>query len=220
MAFGFPAYFTETRSFHLAQDELFAVVKSAFVNSGWLGFEILNNNEFHKRLHNSPLTWGEEFTVVILPGGVIEAKSRCVSGMGLPQVVDFGVNKQNVKAFFASVEHCIEQKAHLKSAAEIERESVEREKQIAAEKPRAATSRNGCVGCFFAAIVFIILLWFAIHVVSAVIGLFTGHLYLMPARGSREITIDGIWARIISGLILAAAAWLIVIMIKGGKKRR
>jgi hypothetical protein len=106
MAFGFPARFIESRTFQLAEDESFAVVKSAFENLGWLAYELRPGKGFHKWLHNSPFTWGEGFMVNIISGGVIEAESRCESGgwRGLPQIFDFGANKQNVKTFFAQVE--------------------------------------------------------------------------------------------------------------------
>jgi hypothetical protein len=112
MAFGFPARFVESRTFNLAEDELFAVVKSAFENLGWLAYEMRQGNEFHKRLHNSPMTWGEEFTVKFLPNGVVEAESKCESGgwRDLPQIFDFGANRQNVEIFFAQVEREIKER--------------------------------------------------------------------------------------------------------------
>lgn len=110
MTFGFPARFIERRTIHLAEDELFAVVQSAFENLGWLAYEIQQGKGFYKRLHNSPMTWGEGLTVNILSGGVIEVESRCESGgmYGMPQIFDFGANKQNVKTFFAQVEREIQ----------------------------------------------------------------------------------------------------------------
>lgn len=112
MAFGFPARFTESRTFHLAEDEMFAAVKSAFENLGWLAYEVRQGKEFHKWLHNSPMTWGEGFTVKFLSGGVIEAESKCESGgwRGLPQIFDFGANRQNVETFFAQFEREIKER--------------------------------------------------------------------------------------------------------------
>ena len=106
-SFGFPAHCNESRTYNLAEDELFAAVKSAFENLGWLAFEIRQGGrEFHKELHNSPMTWGEEFTVQLLAGGVIQVESRCTSGgwRSAPQIFDFGANRQNVETFFAQVE--------------------------------------------------------------------------------------------------------------------
>lgn len=104
MAFGFPARFTESRTFQLEPARLFAIVKSAFESLGWSGYEILNGFEIYKQLRNSPLTWGEEFTIKILPGGTIQAESECSNNGYLPQIFDFGVNRVNVETFFAQVE--------------------------------------------------------------------------------------------------------------------
>ncbi|CAN5384069.1 hypothetical protein BH10ACI1_BH10ACI1_15500 [soil metagenome] len=104
--FGYPARFTKTRTFQLAEDEIFAVVKSAFENLGWLAYTYREGEGFHKQLKNSPLTWGEEFTVKLLPGGVICAESKSQSGgwRGLPMIFDFGANRKNVETFFAQIE--------------------------------------------------------------------------------------------------------------------
>ena len=105
MAFGFPARFTATRTFHLPQEELFAVVKSALESLGW-SYKVLWGREFSAAVHNSPYTFREEFKVKILPDGAIQAESKCVSGglYHMPQIFDFGANKKNVAAFFAQVE--------------------------------------------------------------------------------------------------------------------
>lgn len=110
MAFGFPARFKEKRNFNFHQEELFAIVKSAFETLGWSGYELEQPNIFYKRLHNSPLTWAEGFTVAISVDGTIEVESRCLSGYGAPQIFDFGVNRQNVEMFFATVEQVIQER--------------------------------------------------------------------------------------------------------------
>ena len=109
MAFGFigfPAHFTETRTFQLAEDEIFAVVKSALEHLGWLAYTYREGKGFHKWLNNCPLTWGEEFTIKLLPGGEICAESRSDHGKkgGLVMIFDFGANRQNVETFFAQIE--------------------------------------------------------------------------------------------------------------------
>lgn len=106
-SFGFPARCSESRTYNLAEDELLVAVKSAFENLGWLAYEIRQGGkEIHKWLHNSPMTWGEEFTVKFLAGGVVQVESRCTSGgwRSAPQIFDFGANRQNVETFFAQVE--------------------------------------------------------------------------------------------------------------------
>ena len=107
--FGFPAHFIERRTFDLTEEELFGVVKSAFENLGWLAYEIHEGREFHKWLHNSPMTWGEEFTVRILPGGVVEAESKS-DHTYRPMLFDFGANRQNVEIFFARLEREIKER--------------------------------------------------------------------------------------------------------------
>jgi hypothetical protein len=105
MAFGFPARITESRTFHLQQDELLAVVKSAFESLGW-SYEVLGGDEFIASVHNSPFTFGEEFRVKILASGVLRVESKCVRGglYRMPQIFDFGANRKNVEAFFSQIE--------------------------------------------------------------------------------------------------------------------
>ena len=71
---------------------------------------------------------------------------------------------------------------------------------LAANKP-AAYIFNGCL-------VFIIVtfaLYFLVTFISAVVGLLTGTLFLL-GRGS--VTVQGVWARILSALILMCGALL------------
>ena len=73
---------------------------------------------------------------------------------------------------------------------------------LAANKP-AAYIFNGCL-------VFIVVtfgLYFLVTFISAVVGLLTGNLFLL-GRGS--LTIHGIWARILSVLILMFGAFLVL----------
>lgn len=72
---------------------------------------------------------------------------------------------------------------------------------VLAESKPAACIFNGCL-------VFIVVtfaLYFLVTFISAVVGLLTGNLFLV-GRGS--LTIHGIWARILSGLILVFGAFL------------
>jgi hypothetical protein len=102
MAFGFPAHFKRSRTFPLLEDELVAVVKSALENLGW-SYKVLSDKEFLASLPFSGWTWGEDIKIRILPDGVIEADSKCIT-VRLPQVFDFGKNRENVETFFARVE--------------------------------------------------------------------------------------------------------------------
>ena len=104
-SFGIPARCSESRTYNLAEDELFAAVKSAFEHLGWLAYTYRAGEGFHKLLRNSPMTWGEEFTVKLLPSGEICAESKArTEGIGFAMITDFGANQQNVDTFFAQVE--------------------------------------------------------------------------------------------------------------------
>jgi hypothetical protein len=101
MAFGFPARFTERRTFPDHQDALLAAVKSAMENLGWR-YTVLWGEEFQASVPISGWSWGEKLSVKVLPGGVIQAESKCAGYR--PQLFDFGKNKKNVKAFFDRIE--------------------------------------------------------------------------------------------------------------------
>ena len=79
---------------------------------------------------------------------------------------------------------------------------------------------NYLVGCLFYAACFGIGLYFAIYFVAAVVGLVTGHLYLLPARGAPGETLHGVWARIVSGIILSVFAVILVSVLRKRRKRR
>jgi hypothetical protein len=88
---------------------------------------------------------------------------------------------------------------------------------VLAEKKPAACIFNGCL-------VFIVVmfsLYLLVTLISAVVGLLTGHLFLL-GRGS--MTIHGTWARILSALILMFGvflAWKIKRIDRGrGEKRK
>ena len=199
MAFGFPARFTESRTYHLPQDELAAVVKSALENLGW-SYKVLSDKEFLASVPFSGWTWGEDFKVRILPGGVIEAESKCVT-VRLPQVFDFGKNRRNVETFFGLVEHAIRQGVHQGPASAAE--------PSAGQGGQAAPQRRWAGALFGGCLIGTLILAALTYFISAVIGLLTGYLYL-PGRGSAGGTIHGPWARIISGIILAVFAWIVV----------
>ena len=195
MAIGFPARFREGRTYRLAQDELAAVVKSAFESLGW-SYKALSGEEFLASVPFGGGTWGEEFRVRLLPSGVVEAESKCVT-VRMPQVFDFGKNRQNVEKFFSLVEHGI--------GSGVEQVPVSAAaqglawQQTAVKRQRGVAFFGGCLALIF---IFIALMYF----ICAVVGLLTGNLFL-PGRGSGSATIHGPWARIISVIILALFAW-------------
>ncbi len=76
-------------------------------------------------------------------------------------------------------------------------------------------------GCLFYGIGYALYIYCAITVVLAVIGLVTGHLYLLPGKGSPNgLTIHGVWARIISGIILAISAAILRNVLKQRREKR
>jgi hypothetical protein len=207
MAFGFPARTTSSRTYHLQEDELVAVVKSALDNLGW-PYKVLWDKEFQAQVPHGLWSWGEELKTNILPGGVIQAESKCVYA---GRWFDFGRNRKNVETFFALVEHGIRQGVYQGPISATKQESAEQ------GIPAAPTNRwAGALfgGCLIATLILATLIYF----ISAVIGLLTGHLYL-PGRGHSE-TIHGAWARIISGIILAIFAWILVWVLRHRRKSR
>src|SRR5574337_1139707 len=106
MAFGFPyPRFTESRTFPLPQDELFATVESALEKLGW-SYKILWGQEFQAWIPTTNWSWHHEFKARILPGGVIEAESKSAYQ---EMFFDFGRNRRNVEKFFVRVEQMADQ---------------------------------------------------------------------------------------------------------------
>jgi hypothetical protein len=210
MAFGFPARATSSRTYQLPQDELAAVVKSALENLGW-SYNVLADGEFLASVPFGGGTWGEHFRVKILPGGVIEAESKCITVRTL-QLFDFGKNRKNIETFFALVEHGIRQGVNPSRIPASKQEAAAQGRQATPVNRWAANLFGGCL------IVMIILIPFT-YFICAVIGLLTGYLYL-PSRGSGGATIHGARARIVSVIILAVFAWIVVWVLRQRKKRR
>jgi hypothetical protein len=73
---------------------------------------------------------------------------------------------------------------------------------LAANKPSAYIF-NGCL--VFICVMFA--LYFLVTFIGAVVGLFSGHLFLLGGRDS--LIINGIWARILSALILVFGIFLV-----------
>ena len=102
MSFGFPPHFADSREFHLQDEELAAIVKTALEDLGW-PHKVLSRNEIQAR---TPFLFlgslGERLKIEILPGGIVAVESRnLLSGPGF----DSGRNQRNVQTFFARFEH-------------------------------------------------------------------------------------------------------------------
>jgi hypothetical protein len=74
---------------------------------------------------------------------------------------------------------------------------------LTAHNKTTACIFNGCLGF----IVAMFALWLVVNLIGAVIGLLTGTLYLWGKGGT--LIVQGIWARIVSAMILALGAFLI-----------
>ena len=204
MAFGFPPRFSESRTIWLQPDELRTAVKSALENAGW-SYQILSDDEFVARIPMTGWSWGEEFRARIFPDGKIQVESKCHGYR--PQIIDFGKNRTNVESFFAQVQHTIAQGPISGSATEPE------------PTTQAKSSPANKVGAIFVGCTLtLFLLGLLMYLLFAVIGLLTGTLYI-PGRG-HEITLHGIWARIVSGLILLGFAWVLVLVFRNKSRKR
>jgi len=76
-------------------------------------------------------------------------------------------------------------------------------------KPAAPAGNKAAVFLFNGCLVFIVVmfaLWFLVNFIAAVIGLVTGTLYLWGRGGT--LVVHGIWARIVSVLILLFGVWI------------
>jgi hypothetical protein len=100
MPFGFPAHFTESRIYHLQDEELASLVRAALDDLGWR-CQVVSRTEFLARTPFMFLgSWGERLKVEILLDGVVAIESRSIwPGF------DSGRNKRNVETFFARFEH-------------------------------------------------------------------------------------------------------------------
>lgn len=112
MAFGLPAHFSESRKFPFERSELIAAAKSSLEKLGW-PYQLSDEGIFIVKVHNSPMTFGEEITIDISSDGEIKIESICVEGglYRMPQIFDFGANRQNADAFFAQFERVINEKS-------------------------------------------------------------------------------------------------------------
>jgi len=203
MAFGFPPRFSESRTIWLQPDELRTVVKSALESAGW-SYQILSDDEFVARIPMTGWSWGEELTARISPDGMIQVVSKCHGYR--PQIIDFGKNRTNVELFFALVQHAIAQGPVIGSATEPE--------PITQAKSPANKVGSIFIGCTLT----VFLLGLLMYLLFAVIGLVTGTL-VMPGRGN-GITLHGMWARIVSGLILLGFTWIAVLVFRKRRRKR
>jgi hypothetical protein len=198
MAIGFPARLSLSRSYQIDETALIAAVRSAFQTLGW-SYKVSGQNEYLATVPLTGWSWGEEFKAVVGPGGIIDAQSKCIYG---GQWIDLGKNKRNLEMFFATVDHCVKQGVDGESLSGILPGTWAPAQQAASSGSLAGRLFGGCLAFAIVAIIFT-------YFIAAVIGLLTGSLYL-PSRGRGGDTIHGIWARIISVVILACFVWILI----------
>lgn len=209
MAFGFPARFSESRTFLLPRGELAAVAQSALEGLGW-SYKRASDEEFLASVPFGGGTWGEDFKIRILPGGVVEAESKCVT-VRLPQVFDFGKNRRNVETFFALVERRVRNGVDERPASATDQGASGRAEQATPGRNRSATLLGGCL-------IAIVVLVALTYLIPAVVGLVTGNLFLIGRGG--DATVHGVWARVISAVILAVFAWVVVRALRYRRRRQ
>lgn len=101
MAFGFPAYHTESYSAGGSLTESRVAVKKALDSLSWpireeTTMSILASTSVNVR------SWSEKVLISFLPDGTFSVTSKCC----LPtQCLDWGKNKANVRRFMAVVSH-------------------------------------------------------------------------------------------------------------------
>ena len=179
-------------------------MKSVLQNAGW-SYQMPSDDEFVARIPMTGWSWGEEFRARIFPDGKIQVESKCHGYR--PQIIDFGKNRTNVESFFAQVQHTIAQGPISGSATEPE------------PTTQAKSSPANKVGAMFIGCTLtLFLLGLLMYLLFAVIGLLTGTLFI-PGRG-HEVTLHGIWARIISGLILLGFGWLLMLVFRKSRRKR
>ena len=179
-------------------------MKSVLQNAGW-SYQMPSDDEFVARVPMTGWSWGEEFSARIFPDGKIQVVSKCHGYR--PQIIDFGKNRANVELFFAQIQHTIAQGPTSGSA-------TQPGPTTQAKSPSANKVGSIFIGCTLT----VFLLGLLLYLLFAVIGLVSGTLY-MPGRGG-ELTLHGMWARIVSGLILVGFAWILALIFRNRRRKR
>jgi hypothetical protein len=95
MAFGFPAYHTETIELAASRQAAREAVIYVFDALEWR-YEFLHPDLYRVVRPMNPFTWGETVTVSLETPGVVVIESKCVFPL---QIIDWGANKRNVPTF-------------------------------------------------------------------------------------------------------------------------
>lgn len=189
-------HFQQERIFPAPRDDVFQAARTFFADSlGWqvtttpAGLTASGHSFTHRAIANLQIQSAEEGTRV-----GVELLVERVGWRGFMLVDVGGYYNSQLHKWLAGIEWTLQQKltgGHDESQNPL----------VLAEKKPAAQIFNGCL-------VFIVVmfsLYLVVLFIGAVVGLLTGNLYLI-GRGS--LTVHGIWARILSAIILMFGLFL------------
>ena len=75
-------------------------------------------------------------------------------------------------------------------------------------------------GIFIGCLLLVFLIWIIANLVFAIIGLITGYLYLPSARGGEAIELYGVWARVVSVIVLLFYGGIAFLIFRWSRKQR
>lgn len=190
--------------FQAQRDLVFEAARS-FAAESLVGWQITDTADgFEARGGSASHAATAEFRIEPAPSGTKVAVTLLVERAGPLGFMLFDVGGYydgQTRKWLEGIQRHLQQRL----APATQHESVGRGEQAI---PKATPSRSLLIGC----IVALFLLPISLFCISAVIGLLTGNLYL-GGRGSGS-TIHGLWARIISGVVLTIIALVAVRMLK------
>jgi hypothetical protein len=211
-------HFTQDTFFH-AEPEIVREAVGAFAKD-WLadwgisetpdGFEAQGYSGLHLAT--------AKFRVEAAPGGTkvtVEMQVQRASNRGFMLVDIGGFYNGEIRRWLQALPWWVRQK---------EAEATQSEGQPAAELPgkppvpKMSPALNHLLGCGLIVLLIIIALWACWNFIAAMIGLVTGNLDL-PGRGG-DLVLHGLWARIVSALILLLLGWIAFRILKPKSRDR
>ncbi len=96
MAFGFPAYFTDSQRHSASPHVLILAVKETLNFLGWK-YEMVSPERLEAQIPADLYSWGERLSIVTSFDGTVTAKSSCLLRT---QCFDWGKNRRNLEIFF------------------------------------------------------------------------------------------------------------------------
>jgi hypothetical protein len=146
---------------------------------------------------------------------IVEMQVQRASGRGFMLVDIGGFYNGKIRQWLGALPWWIHQK---------EAEATRSEGQTVVELPgkpqipKMSPALHQLLGCSVIGILLVFALWFCWNLIAAIIGLVTGNLDL-PGRGG-DLVLHGLWARIVSALILLLFGWIAFRIWKPKKRNR